>query len=353
MFEFRGLDKFHKDIDALKREMNAIHNKQWLLEIHIPQDTEGYIDRQCPNQECRILFKIHNEDWEAKCREQKEHCPICRYENKWEDFNTQKMKDHIDRSAKQLVGKEVNEAIKRALGKTTRHQTIGDSIQLSSIYKSAPANIVVTIDAYDELQQKAVCNKCNCRYATIGPAYCCPACGTDFITTTNLKVNIAKAERELELITSLKIHLEDSESQKFERSNLENVAKQLVTDFQTYAKAMFDSLPKADEFEYRKNAFQNLEESGKLWKRATGRSYKEMLNPQDIKDLNKYFQQRHLLEHNQGMVDQEYINKTGDQEYKLGHRIIITQEAIQYMIELIKRLDIQIENICQSIKTKS
>ena len=41
----------------------------------------------------------------------------------------------------------------------------------------------------------------------------------------------------------------------------------------------------------------------------------EWLSVDELKDMNLLFQRRHLIEHNNGMVDQKYIDKSGDNSY--------------------------------------
>lgn len=50
------------------------------------------------------------------------------------------------------------------------------------------------------------------------------------------------------------------------------------------------------------------------------------------------FQRRHLIEHNNGMVDQKYIDKSGDQTYVVGQRLVVKQAEVNELIELIKKL---------------
>jgi transposase len=62
----------------------------------------------------------------------------------------------------------------------------------------------------------------------------------------------------------------------------------------------------------RRNAFQNLDESNRLWLAAIGRSYPDMLTDGEHRDLVRLVQQRHVLAHQDGAVDQAYLDKAGD-----------------------------------------
>lgn len=42
----------------------------------------------------------------------------------------------------------------------------------------------------------------------------------------------------------------------------------------------------------------------------------DWLNEEDFNNLNISFQKRHLLSHQEGMVDEKYLQKTKDEKYK-------------------------------------
>lgn len=54
--------------------------------------------------------------------------------------------------------------------------------------------------------------------------------------------------------------------------------------------------------------------------------------------MNLYFQRRHLVEHNNGLVDQRYIDKSGDISYQVGQRIVIKEKDINELLHIIEIL---------------
>ncbi|TBU72476.1 hypothetical protein DNK06_20295 [Pseudomonas daroniae] len=54
--------------------------------------------------------------------------------------------------------------------------------------------------------------------------------------------------------------------------------------------------------------------------------------------LTKAFQQRHLLAHTQGVVDDDYIQETADIRYKSGQRLVIKREAVTEALNLVEQL---------------
>jgi hypothetical protein len=54
--------------------------------------------------------------------------------------------------------------------------------------------------------------------------------------------------------------------------------------------------------------------------------------------LNLFFQQRHLLAHREGIVDQEYIDKTHDLTYRPGQKLVIKEVAVNRLADLVQLL---------------
>ena len=54
--------------------------------------------------------------------------------------------------------------------------------------------------------------------------------------------------------------------------------------------------------------------------------------------MNLYFQRRHLVEHNNGLVDQRYIDKSGDISYQVGQRIVVKEKDVNELLHIIEIL---------------
>ena len=58
----------------------------------------------------------------------------------------------------------------------------------------------------------------------------------------------------------------------------------------------------------------------------------------ELATLTRCFQQRHLLAHTQGLVDADYIARTGDTAYRIGQRIVIREAAVRECLALTEKL---------------
>lgn len=119
------------------------------------------------------------------------------------------------------------------------------------------------------------------------------------------------------------------------RSMLENSFGQVVSAFQKFAQCKFKELSGVEK---RVNDFQMVDKGSKYFRDETGSGYEAFLSPNEIDSMKLYFQRRHIIEHNTGIVDQQYIDKTGDTDYSVGQRIVVkTSEALE-LIAIIKKL---------------
>jgi hypothetical protein len=122
------------------------------------------------------------------------------------------------------------------------------------------------------------------------------------------------------------------------RQILENNMVRIVGAFQRAAEGLFDRAPAAVSTPRRKNVFQSVAEGSALWREATGKGYDDLLSAAEMADLLRFFQQRHLLAHCEGMVDQDYINRSGDRTYSVGQRLVIREEAVERATTLASQL---------------
>ena len=49
------------------------------ISVPIDTDADGYLDRECPSEECELQFKILDEDWGRIDSDTEVYCPYCRH----------------------------------------------------------------------------------------------------------------------------------------------------------------------------------------------------------------------------------------------------------------------------------
>ncbi|WNY99132.1 hypothetical protein SUSP_001550 [Sulfurospirillum sp. 'SP'] len=128
------------------------------------------------------------------------------------------------------------------------------------------------------------------------------------------------------------------------RSLRETCISDGVVAFQKYCEGMYKDFG-AIPF----NAFQRLEQGSNLWSTAVQKGYNDWLSVEELAKLNILYQKRHLLSHNEGIVDSQYISKSGDATYKEGQRIVITDKDIDSLVSSLEKLSNGIKSVCSNV----
>jgi uncharacterized Zn finger protein (UPF0148 family) len=317
------------------------------VSISLPVDEEGYFDRQCPSDECQSDFKVHYDDWRDKVRDECVYCPICRSEAPANHWATVTQNEYIKSQGHQALRKKVRGAMERDVRRFNARQRRSDFLKVSMSFKPG-SYFSVPAEAAALLERKYTCESCGCRYSSLSAAFFCPACGhnsavitfEDHLNVVRQLVNNVPHIRETVNASSGEAIAEDTI-----RHLLENSLARLVGAFQRVAESLFDKLPNRAVFTPRPNVFQNLTEGSGLWHAATGKGYEDLLSPAEMTDLRRLFQQRHLLSHSEGIVDQRYIDRSLDHSYGIGQRLVIREGAVLRLCELVSKLATELQGL--------
>lgn len=184
---------------------------------------------------------------------------------------------------------------------------------------------------------RILCEQCGCQYVVIGVGYFCPACGHNSAGET-FNQSVERARNAVHSLPAITATLADKDAAaQVAQTLLEGTLGNLVTAFQYFAEAMYSRLP-TPAVKPRRNAFQSLTEGSQLWERAGGATYSTLLDAADMADLVRLFQQRHLLQHREGIVDQEYIARSGDTTHAIGQRLIVREQSVRRLADLVGKL---------------
>lgn len=323
---FDDLIKTLKSLDGMKVSVPAA----------VKADKDGYIDRQCPATECEFLFKVHEDDWRNVVRDEAVWCPFCGHEGASDKWWTHEQIERAKEAAFAEVKHQVNRAMRTDAERWNRRQPRNSFISMTMKVDAKPKEIVLPAAASDPMQLRIGCSQCACRYAVIGSAYFCPACGHNAAEHVFAQ-SLATIRATLDNLALIAGGLPDRDTaENTTRLLIEDSLQRIVTAFQRYAEALFARLPAPPKA--RRNVFQNLTEGSAPWLQAFGNGYDAHLDAGDLATLNRYFHQRHLLAHRDGSVDADYISRTGDTSYREGQRLVIRESAVRDALTLVERL---------------
>jgi uncharacterized Zn finger protein (UPF0148 family) len=339
-----------KELDMLenfKREIKKLTKEGVSVPVELPSDSEGFFDRKCPSLECLADFKIFRNDWREKVDDNHVYCPKCRHEAPSTEWRTPYQTELLRQANHKEARRRITQAISKDVRRFNQAQPKRGLISISMSYKPGKY-FYAPIEAIKLLERKYSCEACGCRYLSLASAFFCPACGHSSASITfeddikairELITNISSVRSSMTAISGV------DAAEDMLRHIIESSFESLIGDFQYSVKEFFDKLPNRALFSYRRNAFQNLNEGSGLWKRATGTAYEDILTPDELSSLQRYIQQRHLLSHCNGIVDQDYLDKTSDSTYTVGQRLIIREGSVLQLADLVCKLTRSLQGI--------
>ncbi len=339
--------------DDLIRELDSL--KEFKYEMKIMSDEEGYVDKECPREECLKKFKIYAEDFSIIKEEENMYCPFCGGTSNRENWYTTEQINQAKAQAQEYAMYRFNKAMSEGIRKANRRLNHSKGfIKFKLDFKSSTGNNFINLPAraLEEMQQKIECPECGCKYEVIGISYFCPKCGINSLDQTldksldKIKTNI----KNIPLILQSSLNKDDASMicETIKETSLNNI----VTAFQVYCESKYDLLKTGKKLQ--RNLFQSLGKGSFEFNEAIGIEYSDIITEEELNKLVVCFQKRHCFEHNNGIVDDEYIKKSKDTKYNIGERIIIDNREILKYVDIIKKLCLGLkENIEKYLKTKN
>lgn len=276
-------------------------------------DKEGFFGRSCPS--CNEYFRTD------ACPEIC-HCPYCGHSDNIINFTTKNQKEYINSFLKSFVKMlETDEDIE---------------IDLDQIINDLPNNKSSFVYSEERQQKRVTCKSCGVNYDILGELGFCPHCRK----RNSLEVFFDK-------LTSLEARVNNPIYDITEREKRENewteVLKTCISDFEAFARDIQLQLLEIPAIPQRKKeltnvSFQNVVKANETIVLLFGIDFFSGLADVDKDFINKFFHRRHLFTHNAGIVDEEYLQKTGDKSVRLREKIRLRSKEVRRLISLVKTI---------------
>jgi hypothetical protein len=323
--------------EDLIREIRNLE-RSMTVSVPIPTDEKGFLDRACPSKNCGAIFKVHDGDWEAKITNDQGFCPLCRHSAKSEDWATPEQMQYAKSVAMRKFESRLHSALEAGARGFNYRQRSGFITMSMSVSPHSP-RFVIPCRVADIMEQQFECEHCACRYSSVGAAFFCPACGHNSSISV-FSHTLGAVQKTLEAIPAIRQAFgEDKDgAENATRLVVEQSFGKLVGAFEHYSEAVFEMIPMAPIAKVKRGSFQRLAEASQLWREAVNIGYEDMLNPAEFSALLTLFQKRHLLIHADGIVDADYLLKSGDKHYLIGQRIVVRAAHIMELLNLLQKL---------------
>jgi len=288
------------------------------------------------------------DDWKEKVLDNAVYCPMCGHIDTAEKWWTQKQLEDMKGVALNWARSYIQGELDKSFKKLERNTRSNKFVKIT--YKSGHRITFANnpLGQSPEWERDIRCPKCATRYSVIGSAYFCPCCGYNGIEEA-FEESLEVIIRMIVSIPEMELFLAQSQGKDTAntmcRSMLEGSLGDVVSAFQKFAESRYRLLTYKTA---RVNDFQIVEKGSRLFKEATGKGYDSWISDEEQFYMNLMFQRRHVIEHNTGFIDDQYIQKSEDTTYAVGQRLVVHASDTQRLIRIIKKLGAGLKNLHRS-----
>lgn len=336
--------------------------------VAMPTDEDGMSPLQCPsNPEHQFKMKIGSyevegtptvnesqrsetqEPFQSAAEQIKDNeywCPYCGAQSKdpW-DFMPEQRKvaqASAEALAEQFVHDEMTKIMENAFGRSSSSRSNGLLSMRVEVNKGTPPpRRILPTYRIEETRRTLTCKKCRETYAVYGITSFCPRCGR-LEPIQALEEAVAAAKNSIDSLSSLSIDQVQNlrESGTFDRIYADTI-KDGLGALETYLKEDFrkrnTSLVKP-----KSGTFQRLDDAADLYLDHFNIDLRNLTGDESWNHLLVFMSVRHLLTHNQGIIDEKFLASVPSWRQPVGQKIIID---IQYVNEFLMLLGIFIRGM--------
>lgn len=296
------------------------------INVPIPKDEDGYLGRVCPDASCEGYFKIRPgtglTGTDIGC-----HCPYCGHHGPHDRFSTQDQIAYV----KSVALRQLSDAVRKDLkGFEFEHKPKGPfGIGISMKLKPGPP---VPIRNYREprLETDVVCDTCTLEYAVYGLFGYCPDCATHN-SFQILKRNLWLVRRQLDLAGTL-------QDPDFQQHLIEDALENCVSAFDGFGREACRVFAAGSKQDPPSISFQNLKRASQRLQSLWGLDLELVISAGNWEAAHKHFMRRHLIAHRSGVVDQKYLDETGDPSVSVGRRLSVHPDEVDALVGIVEEL---------------
>jgi len=303
------------------------------IPISLPTDDDGLTGRECPQHICEGYFKVKFGTGIKDADYNRCFCPYCGYSGKQDQFFTKEQVKYIESIAVRHFQGIIKKEAKK-WDRELRSSTRKSFIKLSVDYKSSHRPIAYY--AEKEVETRLVCENCTLEYAIYGKFANCPDCGK----ANTLQILNAN----LSLIHKLLIQAEIQTDPSFREYLIHNALEDIVSSFDSFGRNSISIAVRNTTLSDLSTSFQNILKAKDRIEQHFGFDFSQALSEGDWNLILALFQKRHLISHNDGIIDEAYVQITGDNSAVIGRKIVVTIDEVRTALQYISSLATSLTN---------
>jgi len=316
------------------RHIDSLGSK---FSISIPPDEDGLIGRECASPECESYFKIQPGTG-LKGENLPCHCPYCGHTAGQDKFFTKAQVEY----AKSIVLNRVTGALLKDLKSLEFNHRPRGSFGIGISMKVTGRPTPIRHYHENQLETEVVCKQCTLRYMIYGVFGFCPDCGEH----NSHQI----LEKNLELVLKM-VDMASSADGDLLKRVVENALEDCVSAFDGFGREIcrLHAKKSGEPAKAEKVSFQNLDSAKQKVNGLFNLNLSAGLTDEEWKTGVKGFQKRHLLSHTMGVIDDEYVRKSGDIEAVPGRKIMIDADEVRELVQIIRKLA---RHLSDTLRTK-
>ena len=182
-----------------------------------------------------------------------------------------------------------------------------------------------------KLETEVVCTNCTLRYSVYGVFAFCPDCRQH----NSLQI----LDKSLEVVGKM-LELAPGGEEILAERFIENALEDCVSTFDGFGRELcrVHANKARTPGKSEKMSFQNLEGARTGFLDLFGVDFAAAVEPAEWRAAVMAFQKRHVIAHKLGVIDQDYLTKTGDTHAVVGRKIAIDDGEVMGLVRTIKTL---------------
>lgn len=292
------------------------------VSISIPLDDDGMMGREC--LECERYFKLKPG---TGLETSNTYCPYCDYHGNADTFWTKAQLKYAKSIAlieafRKMVKPSLDK-LERSLGQLERDSR-NSLIQIKVKPSENIFNFPIKYYSEEELETRIECDNCGLEFSIYGVFSTCPDC--------NQLNAFLIYDKSLDVIShKLDIFTKPEIPEEIVEISLSSIISSSISAFEGLGKELRKRSPEKYS-KSPKNLFQNLFQLNKDLKDFISENHSQ------YSLLLRFFQVRHLFEHNMGVVDDDFIAKVPNHSHLKGKKYKIEFEEVHEFLGSMREL---------------
>jgi hypothetical protein len=307
--------------------------------VAMPESEDGYVGCECPS--CSRFFKVMISEFKA-LPDSPINCPYCGHSADTGDFMTEQQLSRVTAGAEAVAEQFVHAQLDDIFGRAFR-----SSKHVSYTRGSMPPKRALPTYVEEAVLRTIECEKCGNHQAVYGASAFCYVCGPRDTATTVIE-ELASQRRALALGDQLSVEQrEDARAHGVFDGLAGDAIESVVTEFEVYAREEFSERvangSAVAQAAGGRGIFQRLEDADILFAQHAGFALSSLI-PADVwSRLLRAFQQRHVLTHKGGHIDQQYLDRVPGSSLAVGQRLVVSRAEADQALNDLESLIVAIE----------